>query len=76
VLSRKQAEVVRHADLIDLLLDSDEPTRKLLVFQALQAGTLKMSEAESVMAQVVRLERHAGPKTDAGTVVRTQGQAA
>ena len=52
---------VPHADLIDLLLDSDEPTRKLLIFQALQTGTLRKSEAEELVAQVVRLERVAGP---------------
>ena len=58
---RKLPEVPQ-ADLIDLLLDADEPTRKLLVFTALQAGTLKKSEADQVMAQVMRLERAAGPR--------------
>lgn len=61
MFNRKIPEVPQ-ADLIDLLLDADEPTRKLLVFQALQAGTLKMSEAEDVMAQVLRLERAAAPR--------------
>jgi hypothetical protein len=61
VFNRKMPEVPQ-ADLIDLLLDADEPTRKLLVFQALQAGTLKKSEAEDVMAQVMRLERAAAPR--------------
>jgi hypothetical protein len=61
---RKKPPQVRHVDLIDLLLDSDEPTRRLLLFQALQAGTLKKSEAEEVMATVSRLERAAGPWTD------------
>ena len=61
---RKKPPQVQHVDLIDLLLDSDEPTRKLLLFQALQAGTLKKSEAEEVMATVSRLERVAGPRTD------------
>ena len=61
MFNRKMPEVPQ-ADLIDLLLDADEPTRKLLVFQALQAGTLKKSEAEDVMAQVMRLERAAAPR--------------
>jgi len=61
VFHRKLPEVPQ-ADLIDLLLDADEPTRKLLVFTALQAGTLKKSEADQVMAQVMRLERAAGPR--------------
>jgi hypothetical protein len=64
VFKSKMPEVPQ-ADLIDLLLDADESTRKLLVFQALQAGTLKKSEAESVMAQVLRLERAAGPRESA-----------
>lgn len=62
MLSRK-VQQVPNADLIDLLLDADEPTRKLLVFQALQTGALKKSEAEQVMAQVARLERAAAPRT-------------
>ena len=61
MFKRKLPEVPQ-ADLIDLLLDADEPTRKLLVFQALQTGTLRKSEAEEVMAQVMRLERAAGPR--------------
>ena len=61
VFHRKLPEVPQ-VDLIDLLLNADEPTRKLLVFQALQTGTLKKSEAEQVMAQVMRLERAAGPR--------------
>ena len=61
MFTRKMPEVPQ-ADLIDLLLDADESTRKLLVFQALQTGTLKKSEAETVMAQVLRLERAAGPR--------------
>jgi hypothetical protein len=63
VLSRKQTEVP-NADLIDLLLDADEPTRKLLLFQALQSGALKKSEAEDLIAQVSRLERVAGPRRE------------
>ena len=58
---RKLPEVPQ-ADLIDLLLDSDEPTRKVLVFQALQTGTIGKSEAEAVMAQVMRLECAAAPR--------------
>ena len=61
VFHRKLPEVPQ-VDLIDVLLNADEPTRKLLVFQALQTGTLKKSEAEQVMAQVMRLERAAGPR--------------
>ena len=61
MLNRKTHEVP-HADLIDLLLDADEPTRKLLMFEALQSGAIKKSAAEEVMAQVQRLERAAGPR--------------
>jgi hypothetical protein len=61
---RRKPPQVQHTDLIDLLLDSDEPTRRLLLFQALQNGSLKKSEAEEVMATVIRLERAAGPWTD------------
>jgi hypothetical protein len=53
-----------HADLIDLLLDSDEPTRKLLLFQALQSGSLVKSEAEEILAMASRLERAAGPRSE------------
>lgn len=74
----KKAQEVPHADLIDLLLDADHPTRKLLLFQALQAGAIKKSEAEDVIAQVERLERAAGPRSAAmQTEARaTQPQAA
>jgi hypothetical protein len=65
VLSRK-VQQVPHADLIDLLLDADEQTRKLLIFQALQTGSVKKSEAEEIMGQVLRLERAAGPRTAKG----------
>ena len=61
MLTRKVPQVP-HADLIDLLLDADEPTRKLLIFQSLQTGALKKSEAEELIAQVNRLERAAGPR--------------
>ena len=61
MFTRKLPEVA-NADLIDLLLDADEPTRKLLLFQALQSGHLKKSEAEELIAQVARLERAAGPQ--------------
>ncbi len=62
MLTRKQPDVP-HADFIDLLLDADEPTRKLLVLQALQTGALKKSESDELMAQVMRLERAAAPRT-------------
>lgn len=61
MFTRKLPEVP-NADLIDLLLDADQPTRKLLLFQALQTGDLKKSEAEDLMAQVARLERAAAPR--------------
>ena len=64
-MSKKAAEAAK-ADLIDLLLDADEPTRKLLLFQALQTGNLKKSEAEELIAHVARLERVAGPRQSAG----------
>jgi hypothetical protein len=64
VLNRKMHEVP-NADLIDLLLDADEPTRKLLLFQALQSGSVKKSEAEEIIAQVARLERAAAPRPKA-----------
>lgn len=61
MLTRKP-EKVPHADLIDLLLDADEPTRKLLLSQALQTGMVKKSEAEEIVAQVARLERAGAPR--------------
>jgi hypothetical protein len=61
VFTRKLPEVP-NADLIDLLLDADQPTRKLLLFQALQAGSIMKSEAEEIIAQVARLERAAAPR--------------
>lgn len=61
MLTRK-VQQVPHADLIDLLLDADAPTRKLIIFQALQAGALKKSDAEEVIAQVARLERATAPQ--------------
>jgi hypothetical protein len=66
VFGRKtqQVQPVPHADLIDLLLDSDEPTRKLLLFEALQTGAIVKSEAVEVLAMVARLERAAGPRSD------------
>ena len=60
----RKASQVPHADLIDLLLDSDEPTRKLLLFQALQSGALAKSEAEEILAMASRLERAAGPRSE------------
>jgi hypothetical protein len=58
----KKAARISRTDLIDLLLDSDECTRKLLIFQALQSGALKKSEAEEVVAQMLGLERAADPQ--------------
>jgi hypothetical protein len=63
VFHRKPPQI-QHADLIDLLLHADEPTRKLLLFQALQTGTLGKSEAEEVVAMVGRLERAAAPRSE------------
>ena len=54
MLNRKPSKVP-HADLIDLLLDSDEPTRKLLIFQALQTGDLKKSQADELIAWITGL---------------------
>jgi hypothetical protein len=51
---------VSRTDLIDLLLDADELTRRLIIFQALQTGALKRSEAEEVVAQIIGIERTAG----------------
>jgi hypothetical protein len=62
VISIHKPPQVPHADLIDLLLDADEPTRKLLLFQALQTGALKKSEAEELIGMVTRLERAASPR--------------
>ncbi|HJX67579.1 MAG TPA: hypothetical protein VJ258_02505 [Candidatus Limnocylindrales bacterium] len=55
---------IPHTDLIDLLLNSDEPTRKLLIFQALQSGALAKSEAEEILAMASRLERAASPRSE------------
>ena len=64
MFNRKQPEVedVGHADLIDLLLDSDETTRWQLMAQAVQSGALDRSEADDLMALAARLERVAGPR--------------
>ncbi len=67
VFSRKQSQTqdpdqVSHTDLIDLLLDTDEPTRRQLMRQLLQSGEMDKSEANDLMALVVRLERVAGPR--------------
>ncbi len=61
---RRKPRDVPHADLIDLLLDADAPTRKLLIFEALQAGTLGKSEADDILAMASRLERAAGPRSE------------
>ena len=64
MFNRKQPVVqhVEHADLIDLLLDADEATRRQLMSQAIQSGALKRSEAEDLMVRAARLERAAGPR--------------
>jgi hypothetical protein len=49
-------------DLIDLLLDADELTRRLILFRALQTGALKKSEAEEVVDQMFWIERAADPR--------------
>lgn len=72
----QQVQQVPHADLIDLLLDSDEPTRKLLLFEALQTGAIMKSEAEEVLATVARLERAAGPWSDVPARQATEQAAA
>jgi len=46
-VSTRKTPKVPHEDLIDLLLDADESTRKLLLFQALQTGQLRKSEPSS-----------------------------
>ena len=63
MLHRKPPQI-QHTDLIDVLLTSDEPTRKLLIFQALQSGTLAKSEAEEILAMASRLERAASPRSE------------
>jgi hypothetical protein len=68
LFNRKQPQVVEqddvpHADLIDLLLDADDNTRDHLMLQVLESGDLKRSEADALMAYVLRLERVAGPRT-------------
>jgi hypothetical protein len=67
VFNRKQPqdEDVDHADLIDLLLDADEHTRRLIMNQVVQAGVLNKSEADTLIAHVLRLERVAGPRQTA-----------
>jgi hypothetical protein len=52
----------RHADLIDLLLAADEPSRKQIMAQIVETGVLTRPEADDVMARAVRLERIAGPR--------------
>ena len=60
-MTRKVTKISR-TDLIDLLLDADECTRRLLIFQALQTGAIKKSEAEEAVAQMLGLERAADPQ--------------
>ncbi len=54
-MTRKPVKV-SPADLLELLLDSDEMTRKLLIFEALQTGALGKSEAEQIIELMVGLE--------------------
>ena len=61
MFNRKQVQF-EPSDFIDLLLDADEATRRQLVSQAVQSGTLSRSEADDLMAQAARLERVAGPR--------------
>jgi hypothetical protein len=63
-----------HADLIDLLLDADETTRKQVMLQVLQSGAVRKSEAEELMAQVRRLERVAGPSSPLTTLAMPEQQ--
>jgi hypothetical protein len=53
------------ADVIDLLLAADEPTRRQLMLRAVESGALSRAEADQLLAQVLRLERVAGPRTSA-----------
>jgi len=66
VFNRKQpqAEPFEPADWIDLLLDADETTRRLLMLHAIQSRALSRAEAEDLMAQATRLERAAGPRRE------------
>jgi hypothetical protein len=70
VFNRKQPQAQQpdeneQADLIDLLLDADERTRSQLMRQAVRSGTLSDADAAELLAQVIRLERVAGPRTPA-----------
>jgi F420-dependent methylenetetrahydromethanopterin dehydrogenase len=65
---------IAHADVIDLLLDADETTRKQVMLQVLQSGAVRKSEAEELMAQVLRLERVAGPRSSPTTVAMPEQQ--
>lgn len=67
-----RSDGVQHAELIDLLLDSDDLTRRQLMLQVLQTGAVKKSEAEELMAQVLRLERVAGPRSPGTTPTRPE----
>ena len=75
MLHHREQEIHR-ADLIDLLLDADEPTRKLLIYQLLQK--LKKPEVEEMLLQVARLERAASPRSELTRqrAAKTRAQAA
>jgi hypothetical protein len=64
IVFRRKPPVVPYTDLIDLLLESDEPTRKQLLVEALQSGLIGQSEADEVMAMASRLERAAAPRSE------------
>lgn len=58
-----QLEDAQHADLVDLFLAADETTRAHLMLQIMEDGVMKRSEADALMAHVLRLERVAGPRS-------------
>ena len=81
MFNRRQAQTappddVKHADLIDLLLDADDTTRDMLMLHVLESGQLKRSEADALMVQVQRLERVAGPRTPRPAATETEQAAA
>ncbi len=62
MFKRRKPKEVPNADVIDLLLDSDEATRVILIKQL----TLRFEhdELDELLQQVARLERAAGPQSD------------
>jgi len=61
VFHRQSAEFV-NAEIMDLLLDADEPTRQILVSQL--THQIKHDELERILLQVARLERAAAPQSE------------